>query len=444
MALRSSLALVLLAGCSGAGDRDDRAAVSTRLVERAGHGLGPPSPPGETVLPPGVAPGDGVSEEEGVAIALWNNAAFLEALSELDLRRADLVEAGLLPNPVLSVLFPLGPKQLEFAAKLPLEAIWLLPRRVAAAGLECDRAAELLVLGGLDLVRDVRLAFAELTLARRRATLGGETAAGRERVAALFAARLRAGDASELDLAASRVEALKARQEAARQSREVALAETRLRDLLGAGEDGRAWRLEDAAASAPALPDEAALVKEALAFRPDVRAAEIAVQAAAERLGLARAEIFAVTGILDANDRKGKEGLEIGPGLELPIPIFNQNDGARARAAAELDRAARRYLASRRAVAREVSEARTRLLQAGEGLEAWRAGIVPAAEDALRRAAKAHEKGEASPLVVLEAEGRLLEARTREAEAAAEAARARAHAERGVGGRLGARKEREP
>ncbi|KAB2840724.1 hypothetical protein F9K50_05280, partial [bacterium] len=82
---------------------------------RMGLGLGPDDGPRETAVPPGVHPEDGIDEDEAVAWALWNNAAFQEAIATLGYQRADLVQAGLLPNPVFSVLFPLGPKQLEFA-----------------------------------------------------------------------------------------------------------------------------------------------------------------------------------------------------------------------------------------------------------------------------------------------------------------------------------------
>lgn len=78
-------------------------------------------------------------------------------LAELGVAKADLVEAGLIRNPVFSILFPLGPKQLEFTLTWPIEALWQRPRRVAAAQLDVARAAERLVQGGLDLVRDVRL-----------------------------------------------------------------------------------------------------------------------------------------------------------------------------------------------------------------------------------------------------------------------------------------------
>ena len=55
--------------------------------------------------------------------------------------RADLLEAGLLLNPVLSLLFPVGPKQLEATLKWPIDVLWQRPRRVASARFAADRVA---------------------------------------------------------------------------------------------------------------------------------------------------------------------------------------------------------------------------------------------------------------------------------------------------------------
>src|SRR5262245_39195648 len=111
--VRALLIAGLLAGCAADASRYDRALVSREVESRTGFDLGPGGRPGESALPPGVDPGDGLEEDEAVEIALWNNAPFQEALAQLGFARADLVEAGLLRNPVLSLLFPIGPKQLE-------------------------------------------------------------------------------------------------------------------------------------------------------------------------------------------------------------------------------------------------------------------------------------------------------------------------------------------
>lgn len=427
--------LLLLSACGVNAERYDRSYVSGQLEERTGRGLGPGSK--EPAVPEGVDVGDGLSEEEAVAVALWNNAAFQEALTQLGFARADLVQAGMLPNPVLSVLFPLGPKQLEFAAKLPLEFLLLRPKRIAAAEFECERVSALLVQGGLDLIREVKKAYAELLLARRAAAVAREESGLRARMAEVFDARLRAGDVSDFEAGHARVEALRGGREAARRAREEEVARERLAELLGLPREQAFALSEPLEPRGPVRVSVEELLPEAYAARPDLRAAEYAMEAAAERAGLAALEIFALSGVVDANDRRGKDGLEVGPGAEAPVPLFNWNGGGRARAEAEVERAGRHYLTVRRKIAREVAEAALRYREAREAREAWEARILPALETALRQTEKAQENGEISILPVLETAARLVEARLRSAEAEADLRRARADLERSVGRRLG-------
>ena len=430
--LASVIGCVGLASCASV--PNDRGKVSEALELRTGHSL-TNSKPGDAAVPADVSLQDGLNEEEAVALALWNNAAFHETLTKLEFSRADLLQAGLLSNPTLSVLFPLGPKQLEFAATFPLEAVWLRPRRMAIARLDAARVADSLIQNGLDLVRDVRAGLSDLGLAMDKAGLGREAMSLRERIAQITEARQRAGEGSELETAAAQAEVVRARDEARRLEHDVTVARERLLHLVGLNS-----AITNVIFSASATPpmsgtSVAELERRALAARPDVRASELVLEAAALRAGLARAEIFALSGIIDAN-ASGKEGFEIGPGLQAPIPIFNQNQAGRARAAAEMDRAAWNCVATRRRVTLEVREAHTKYQQAAEAFQSWSTQLVPTLEELVRRSEKAYELGELSPLTVQENARQLLDARVRQAELAADLRRSQAELERSVGTRL--------
>ncbi len=435
--LHLSLALaLLLASCAGDAEQFDRAGVSAELEERIGMGIGEGAPPGTVSVPEGVSLQDGISEREAVAIALWNNAAFQEALAELGIKRAELIQAGLLTNPLFSFLFPVGKKQYEFALTLPLEALWLLPQRVAAAELDCERMAALLVESGLETVFTVKRAYADLQCARQRAAVLSEVVSQREQILAVYEARLRAGDVSALDVSQARVKVLEARSEAARCTRELAGRRDRLTILLGFADDPRELKYEKVPGVLPAVEAvPAELVKRALAFRPDLRAAELSLEAAGERAGLARWDVLALSAILDANE-EGEDGFEIGPGLAVEIPIFDWNQGGRARAEAELQRAARHYVTVRDQIVLEVREAHTHYRQVLEELTAWRREILPSIEKSHGLAEKAYRAGDTSPLPVLQWKDRHLAGRLHEAKLTADVHIARARLERTVGGRL--------
>ena len=428
--LRWILALLLLGACAGDPDRFDRNHVSAGLEERTGRRIGP----GDGALPPGVTQEDGLSENEAVTMALWNNSGFQEALAELGIKRADLIQAGLLPNPVFSVLFPLGPKQLEMTLKMSMDALWLRPGRVAAAKLDCERVSALLVQNGLDLIRDVRAAYADLRAARRRASLARDLAGIRERLSTLTAARLRAGDIGELEAEAARVEATRARADATRALCEQNLAIHRLRALIGLAQHLEPVAFDDPGADPGPDRDGAALMTRALAARPDLRAAELAIDAAKERVSLSDLDFLAVNAGADSNS-KGKKGFEIGPALDVGLPIFNQGQGSEARALAELERAVRHQATVRDRIALDVRESQTAYAAAREAATAQQ-DLVRILEESIRTAERAEKAGDIAPQVVLESRLRLLDGQLREADARAELHRAAAQLERSVGGRL--------
>jgi cobalt-zinc-cadmium efflux system outer membrane protein len=425
------LCAVVLTGCVASSEHVERAHLSgefqqhTRLAIRTEAST-------TNSFPPKVELADGLTEDEAVAMALWNNAAFQENLSRLGLARGDLAQAGLLSNPTLSVLFPLGPKQLEFAATFPLEALWLRPRRVAIAQLDARRVADGLLQNGLDLVRDVRAGLSDLELARDRLRLSRDAVVLRERIAKITEARQRAGEGNALDTLAAQAEVARARDDADRCARDVTAARERL--LFFLGWDSQAPPGEFVPIGAPPALSASIedLERRALAGRPDLRACELALEAAGQRAGLAKAEMFALSGMIDANG-SGKQGFEIGPGAQLPIPIFNQNQAGHARARAELERATWSCIGAQQRIRLEVREAHTKYQQAAEAVRNWNNKLVPSLEELARRSEKAYELGEMPPLAVQENARQLLTGRVRQAELAADLRRAWAELERSVG-----------
>ncbi|MCI0734155.1 MAG: TolC family protein, partial [Methylococcaceae bacterium] len=178
------------------------------------------------------------------------------------------------------------------------------------------------------------------------------------------------------------------------------------------------------------------LVQDALASRPDLRAAEIAVEVAGEIAGLAEIEIYTLTGMFDANSIGSRNMFESGPGTELPIPIFDRNQAGIARANTQLQRAAIRYVAVRNQIALEVRQAFARYQQARQGIHVWREKMMKPLLKTIDQANKAYGAGETSLLPVLDANWNLFIARRREAESVAGLRRAIAELERSLGGRL--------
>ncbi|MEZ5963142.1 MAG: TolC family protein [Planctomycetota bacterium] len=440
LALLACLLACLLGACAVDDAPFDRPHAALALEAATGHAIDPEATPREPRIPPGVDPSDGVDEEEAVALALWNNAEFAAVLARLDVRRAELVAAGLLRNPVFSLLFPWGPKQLEFTIGLPLEALLQRPDRVAAATADCRRSAALLIGTGLDLVRDVRLAAAARTHAARRRQLAAADADERRREADAAAGRASSGDASAFDADAARLAWRDAEREATRAACELELADAALRALVGFADDSTPLAFDDVAVPAPPAEDAEVLLAEALAARPDVRAAELALEAAGARAGLARQDWLRLSAILDANG-EGSKGFEAGPGLSGELPLFHLGAEAGAVADAELQAAGHDYVATRRRAAQDVTAARLRLQQAHADWRVLHSEMLPAVVALHRDTVSAFERGDVPLASALAAERQRLSLEWREADAAYSVQRSMAELERSVGRRI---TEREP
>jgi len=125
----------------------------------------------------------------------------------------------------------------------------------------------------------------------------------------------------------------------------------------------------------------------------------------------------------------------VGPGLSGDIPLFDFNQGGKAKARAELQISGKRYIALRDRIAAEVREAREALV-GGRSREAFlRTELLPKAVEALRAARRAFELGDESALLVLEISRKVAEAKMDRAEAMFRARSAEIDLERSLGGR---------
>lgn len=149
-------------------------------------------------------------------------------------------------------------------------------------------------------------------------------------------------------------------------------------------------------------------------------------------MGWEQSKIFNLTAVLDAN-AEGKEGFEMGPGVQLELPIFNWNNGKISRAQAELVQAARQYVAVKHRIVREVLEAHANYLAAQKALKILQVDILPAATNAVKNAGAAYLVGEISYLELLDFKRQLLDSRLREAETEADMRRAEVSLKHSIG-----------
>ncbi len=430
-------------GCRGPATCCDEACVAAKVGERMGYSLGTQrrgcgSAP---MLPNGASLDDGLTEDEAVLIALWNNAAFAEMLADLDIAQGDLVQAGLLPNPEVGYFFAVSEKPFKYVFDFPLEALWLRPIKIAAAEREQARVCERLSQAALDLIRDVRQAYADVLFARGKARVAEEAIAIRMGIADAAKIKLDAGETSVQESATANLDSLQSKQDAVRAHFDVSVAEERLRHLMGLGIDRTPLDLETLTTPLRSDLNAEDMAGEATATRPDALAADQNAAAAAERLRLSRLNWVRFLGIGDATSGRDR-GRELGPAFRVTLPIFNWNEGNIARAEAELDKAQRQRQTIRDQILFDVHQANYHYQQARYEMEILTRQVRPEAEAAIRRAELAYKEGGTPYVVVLETTRQLLDSRLREEQLKFDLHRAWADLERAVGRRMSVSQEK--
>lgn len=426
------LILVAFTGCNTTQPGSQRNVVTSELTSRVGSGIGPGGGMQCGSIPAGVNVQDGLTDDEVVALALWNNADYHQMLAQLGVSRAQVLDAGLIADPQLVMLLPVGPKQFEFTAFQAIDAIWLRPIRKRAAELDLCQLAQQMVQNGLDTVRTARVAHANLLLAQDRARLSEELNILRTQIAEFAKNRLDAGDISELEYKSSQIEALQAQAAAAQAKQDVYLAQEEVRTLVGIPiERSRILGIGHEEVGLP-VADNKDLVATAWAMRPDIRAVEIQATAARKRVEVARNQFMLLDAGVDANS-DGEEGFEASPALRMTLPLWNRNQGGIAIAEEQLKQVNHQYAALRDRVELEVRTSLVQLEQADEQRRLVDENILPALSEAEELARRNYENGGVPYFLVLQTTGQYVDAKIRRAEATAGVRRAIAELERSVG-----------
>ena len=302
-----------------------------------------------------------LTEERAVKAALLNNARVREAYERLGIARADLLQAGLVSNPVFTAsakVFSRSGPEVELGLAQSFVELFLLPlrRRVAADDL-CAAQAEV-TRELVRLVYDVRRALVLVRGAEEVVRVRTEALTAVSSARDLMRKLHDAGNVRGADLTVEEVGAVRARMDM--NAAELAAKDAResLNVLLGCA-DAVPWVVD---AGLPALPVPF-ISKEAqhraLAASLDLLEAKARVQSALATSSLSRRQ-----GVLPHLDlgavgkREAGDGAwGFGPEISTAIPIFDQGT-AKVLAANAL---ARQRLARHEALTVEVAAAARRL-----------------------------------------------------------------------------------
>lgn len=331
--------------------------------------------------------------DAAVQIALLNNRALQAVYGQLGIAQADLVQAGLLENPILAadVRFPTAEgaaigaglgliQQMVAALQIPLR------RQVAAAAFE--EAKLTAAAAAVDLVMAVKRAFYHLQGAEQMLELRRSVAQATALSADVARRQHQAGNITDLDLANEQALDEQARVDLARAETEVSDDREELTALLGLWGADTAWRIVPRLPELPATEvPTAGLESLAVSQRLDLAAARQRIQGLLLARDLTRAFRFIPTaGLGVAAEREVDDGVwSVGPAVELPIPIFDQGQAALGRQGAEIRQREEQHAALAVQIRSLVRRARTRMQQARDVARRYWEVLLPLRVRVLRQ-----------------------------------------------------------
>lgn len=384
-----------------------------------------------------------LSVESAVAMALRNNREIRSQVEQIAASRADLVQAGLLPNPIvgLTLRFPFDPVSggtfIGAQVVQSFTALWLRDGKVKAADARLNQTVLDVSDKALRLVAEVRATHARIAFGQSALVLSDENLATIQRSIDSLDARIRGGEGTTLDVNRARQQQAKAQAERAIVVRDLAKERRLMLELIGFAGEAADWTAEPDASAMHGPPiDETAAIALAGSQRLDVAAARSIVEAQRADLSIEEKSRLRDFG-LGADFERDVDGAKtIGPVIEVGVPIFDTNAAQIAKAGSLARVTFANYEAVSQRAVREARVAWIDLDSAARLAEQYRSTVLAISERNLALAEAALKSGQADVTVLLDAQRELVDARRTLNDLERDAAIARIELEYAVGGRL--------
>ncbi|HEX9733755.1 MAG TPA: TolC family protein [Thermoanaerobaculia bacterium] len=324
-----------------------------------------------------------LTADAAVQIALLNHRGLQAEYEVLGVAQADLVQAGLLENPVFAAgaRFPDRPPSaanLELGVAQSFLDLLVRPARRELAARELEETQLRVGAAVLDLAADVRAAFYTLQGSRQAAAALAVVDGAAESAAELASRQHAAGNLNDLDLAGYDALREEARLDLAGAEAAAAEGRERLSRLLGLWDD-EGWTIAAALPELPAAePDLAHLEQSALARRLDLAAARVEVDKLARALEITVRWRWIALAEIGVDRERDTDGQTVtGPTLAVQLPVFDRGQGRVARHEAFLRRGRQRLAQRALEIRSEVRAARRRLLASRQLAERYRDVLIP-------------------------------------------------------------------
>mgnify|MGYP001813012983 CR=1 FL=1 len=330
---------------------------------------------------------DELSVDEAVQIALLNNQHLQAVYEDLGVTQADVVEAGLLENPVFfgQARFPdRSPSMtnLDFEVSQNFLNVLMLPARKKLAAMQFEEVKLKVADEVLKLAAEVRAAYYRATGAKQIEQMRRHIVDAAEASYEMARRLNKAGNISDLRLAGEQAHYENARMNFAQSTTLAVESQEQLIRLMGL------WGAQAELKLVQQLPDLPAgeiamehLESLAIQNRLDLASSRQEIEVLAQALGITldwRWFGKADVGISTERDTDGQ--WVTGPSLTLELPIFNQRQADIARLESRLRQSQKRLAAKAINVRSEVRSLRKRLMMQRYLVEHFKTVMIPLQE----------------------------------------------------------------
>jgi cobalt-zinc-cadmium efflux system outer membrane protein len=364
------------------------------------------NPSAASVVPPTITL-DGLIE-----LAKRNNPGLAATRARIDVARGGLITARAIPNPEIEVQggrqdsradgTPSGASG-QIGVLQPIERPGLRAARREVAVTGIDAASAEANVAERDLLAELKLRYFDILRLQAAARLAEEDLSIAEQIRTRVQVRVGTGEAPRFELIRADTERLNAQRAVQAAAARIDLARADLRRLVGP-QLPPDFTVDGNIADAPVTPLSLEAIRTAMLERhPEIVAARAAVRTAESRIALEQERRKPSFGVRATMERL-PEANDARLGLVMQIPVFDRREGPIAEATAEAERA-RLLLADRELRLNQSLESAWQRYRIALGqVAAYESGLLREAEAALRVAEAAYRFGERGILDFLDAQ----------------------------------------
>ena len=357
--------------------------------------------------------GRSITVSDAVSIFLQQNFQLIAARYDIDTAEAEKLTARLRPNPQISVGFSglplnlsgnlLTEQQYSYAISQTFELGGKRSKRIGFASANSDVARAQFEMAVWQLTNDLKKKFYTVILNQSLLNLAQENEKTFAEIIKHTEELVQAGEISGLDLTRLEVEKLKFDTDLANAERDYEVALRDLRVTLGG--DYRAMEIQATGTLDPQPHDFtlADLRDKALAARPDLKAAKLSERAADASIRLQDAQRIPDVNLGAGVTQVPEGGSNYTFGVGLALPVHDRNQGERAKARIEKQKAQNQEQLITNQIISDVDKALIAFQLQKRRVDLYRTGVLTKVNDIQNLTEYSLKAGESSLLDLLDA-----------------------------------------